>query len=284
MAEDLEEETGNRCVPHACHVGHWDELPGLVDAAYDAFGRLDILVNNAGMSPLYPALDEVSEDLFDKTVNVNLKGPFRLCALAGARMKSSGGGLIINVSSIASVRPTPRELPYAAAKAGLNVLTTGFALSLGPEVRVNTIMAGPFLTDIARAWDMQSFENHAQSFPLRRAGQPDEIVGAALYPRVARGQLHDRGGHHGRRRKLDRPHLSAASQREGERTMKIHIDQDLCSGHGRCYTLSPNLVQADDEGFPVQQGQDIEISPSDEAAGRKIVANCPEGAIRVVEG
>jgi ferredoxin len=66
--------------------------------------------------------------------------------------------------------------------------------------------------------------------------------------------------------------------------MKIHIDQDLCSGHGRCYTLSPNLVQADDEGFPVQQGQDIEISPSDEAAGRKIVANCPEGAIRVVDG
>jgi NAD(P)-dependent dehydrogenase (short-subunit alcohol dehydrogenase family) len=181
LAEELEEETGNRCVPHACHVGHWDELPGLVDAAYDAFGRLDILVNNAGMSPLYPALDEVSEELFDKTVNVNLKGPFRLCALAGARMKSSGGGLIINVSSIASVRPTPRELPYAAAKAGLNVLTTGFALSLGPEVRVNTIMAGPFLTDIARAWDMQSFENHAQSFPLRRAGQPDEIVGAALY-------------------------------------------------------------------------------------------------------
>jgi ferredoxin len=65
--------------------------------------------------------------------------------------------------------------------------------------------------------------------------------------------------------------------------MKINIDKDLCSGHGRCYTLSPNLVQADDEGFPVQQGQDIEVSAADEAEGRRIVANCPEGAIRVVE-
>lgn len=66
--------------------------------------------------------------------------------------------------------------------------------------------------------------------------------------------------------------------------MKIHIDQDLCSGHGRCYTLSPQIVQADDDGFPVQQGQDIDIRPEDHDDARKIVANCPEGAIKVVEG
>lgn len=181
VARSVQERTGRRCVPYACHVGHWDEIPGLIDAAYDAFGRLDVVVNNAGISPLYPSLDAVSEELFDKTVGVNLKGPFRLCAVAATRMKDAGGGSIINVSSIAAVRPTPRELPYAAAKAGLNVLTTGFAMAYGPEVRVNTIMAGPFLTDISRAWDMESFEKYAAAFPLRRAGQPDEIVGAALY-------------------------------------------------------------------------------------------------------
>jgi NAD(P)-dependent dehydrogenase (short-subunit alcohol dehydrogenase family) len=180
-AESVQTRTGRRCVPYACHVGHWDEIPGLIDAAYDEFGRLDVVVNNAGISPLYPSLDAVSEELFDKTVGVNIKGPFRLCALAAARMKQAGSGSIINVSSIAAVRPTPRELPYAAAKAGLNVLTTGFAMAYGPEVRVNAIMAGPFLTDISRAWDMESFDKLAAAFPLRRAGQPDEIVGAALY-------------------------------------------------------------------------------------------------------
>ena len=181
LAGEVAKETGRSCVSYACHVGHWDELPGLVDAAYSSFGRLDILVNNAGMSPLYPSLEDMSEELFDKTFGVNLKGPFRLCALAGARMKEAGSGCIINVSSIASVRPTPRELPYAAAKAGLNVLTTGFALALGPEVRVNTLMAGPFLTDIAQAWDMDAFNKGAKAFPLKRAGQPEEVVGAALY-------------------------------------------------------------------------------------------------------
>lgn len=181
LADEVERRTGRRCLPYACHVGHWNELPGLVDAAYDTFGHLDVLVNDAGISPLYPSLVDVSEDLFDKTVAVNLKGPFRLCALAGARMKHSGGGAIINVSSIASVRPTPRELPYAAAKAGLNVVTTGFAEALGPEVRVNCLIAGPFLTDIARDWDMDAFGSHAQNFAMQRAGEPHEIVGAALY-------------------------------------------------------------------------------------------------------
>ena len=181
LAADIEERTGQECLPYAVHVGHWDELPGLVDAAYEAFGRLDILVNNAGISPLYPSLGEVNEDLFDKTVGVNLKGPFRLCALAGERMKAAGSGTIINVSSIASVRPTPRELPYAAAKAALNVLTTGYALALGPDVRVNTLMAGPFLTDISQAWDMDAFNRMAQNFPLRRAGEPNEVVAAAIY-------------------------------------------------------------------------------------------------------
>jgi NAD(P)-dependent dehydrogenase (short-subunit alcohol dehydrogenase family) len=180
-AEEVARSTGVRCLPYACHVGHWDQLPGLVDSAYDTFGRFDVLVNNAGMSPLYPSLAEVSEELFDKTVGVNFKGPFRLSALAGERMKAAGSGSIINISSVAAIRPTPAELPYAAAKAALNVLTVGFALAYGPEVRVNTIMAGPFLTDVARAWDMEAFEGAAQRFPLRRAGDPPEIAGAALY-------------------------------------------------------------------------------------------------------
>jgi NAD(P)-dependent dehydrogenase (short-subunit alcohol dehydrogenase family) len=181
LADEVRDKTGRRAFAHACHVGQWDALEGLVDAAYGEFGTVDVLVNNAGMAPLYPALDAVSEELFDKVLAVNLKGPFRLTALVGARMAASGGGSILNISSIAAVRPTPGDLPYAAAKAGLDVLTAGYARALGPQVRVNTLMAGPFFTDISQAWDREAFDAYATAFPLQRGGRPEEVVGAALY-------------------------------------------------------------------------------------------------------
>ena len=168
-------------MPYAVHVGHWDELDGLVDAAYEEFGHVDVLVNNAGMSPVYDNVVEVTETLFDKVIGVNLKGAFRLTALVGTRMASGTGGSIINISSAASTRPRPDVLPYAAAKAGLNALTAGFAHAFGPSVRCNAIMAGTFFTDVSKSWDMTAFETRAQRFALRRGGQPSEIVGAALY-------------------------------------------------------------------------------------------------------
>jgi NAD(P)-dependent dehydrogenase (short-subunit alcohol dehydrogenase family) len=180
-AEKITAATGRTIVPTACHVGRWGDLDALVETAYAHFPQVDVLVNNAGMSPLYPSLAEVSEELFDKVIAVNFKATFRLSALFGERMKAAGRGSIINVSSTASIRPTPRELPYAGAKAALNAITVGFARALGPEVRVNTIVPGPFLTDISKAWDLDAFEQQATRFPLRRGGQPEEIVGAAMY-------------------------------------------------------------------------------------------------------
>jgi NAD(P)-dependent dehydrogenase (short-subunit alcohol dehydrogenase family) len=175
------EAKGRRALPVACHVGHWDELDGLVEQAYDAFGHVDVLVNNAGMSPLYPDLPSVTEELWDKVLGVNLKGPFRLTALVGTRMTQGDGGSIINVSSSGSIRAAPHMLPYDAAKSGLNTLTEGFAKAFGPTVRVNCIMAGPFLTDISKAWDPAVLERGMPYAALRRAGQPEEIVGAALF-------------------------------------------------------------------------------------------------------
>jgi NAD(P)-dependent dehydrogenase (short-subunit alcohol dehydrogenase family) len=172
---------GGRAVGHACHVGRWDDLERLVEAAYGEFGRIDVLVNNAGVSPQYPTLAEVSEELFDKVIAVNLKGPFRLSALVGERMAAGEGGSIINISSTGAVRPTGDIVPYSAAKAGLNALTVGFADALGPKVRVNAIMPGPFLTTISQAWDMDMLAERTRTFPLRRAGLAEEIVGAALY-------------------------------------------------------------------------------------------------------
>ena len=175
------EALGSRALPVAVNVGDWQQLEALADAAYARFGKVDVLVNNAGMSPLYPSLDAVSESLFDKVVAVNLKGPFRLAALIGSRMAEGDGGSIINVSSTAAVHPSKDAAIYGAAKAGLNNLTETLAQVLGPKVRVNCIMPGPFLTDISKAWDMAAFNERAQLKALRRGGEPEEIVGAALY-------------------------------------------------------------------------------------------------------
>ena len=180
LAREIE-AVGRRALPVAANVGDWQQIDILVEQAYATFGKVDILVNNAGMSPLYPSLDAVSEALFDKVIAVNLKGPFRLAALIGKRMIEGEGGSIINVSSTAAVHPATDAAIYGAAKAGLNNLTETLAQLLGPKVRVNCIMPGPFLTDISKAWNMEIFNQRAKTKALRRGGQPKEIVGAALY-------------------------------------------------------------------------------------------------------
>jgi len=180
-AGDITSATRRRALAVAFHAGHWADADRLADTVYEEFGRCDVLVNNAGMSPLYPSLAEVSEELFDKVVGVNFKGPFRLSALVGERMAAADGGSIINVSSIAAVQPTPTELVYAGAKAALNAMTIGIARAYAPKVRCNVLMPGPFLTDISKAWDMEAFKRSASAIPLRRGGEPNEIVGAALY-------------------------------------------------------------------------------------------------------
>lgn len=182
LAQSVTETTGRKALGVACHVGHWGQCDDLYDTVYDEFGRCDILVNNAGMSPLYDSLGSVTEDLYRKVMDVNLMGPFRLSSLFGERMVADGGGSIINVSSVAAVQPTPGEAAYGAAKAGLNNLTISFSRALAPTVRVNSIMPGPFLTDISKAWDMETFNKRAaETIPMARGGEPEEVVGAALY-------------------------------------------------------------------------------------------------------
>lgn len=181
-AQQIEHETGRRAMAYQVHVGRWDQLDGLVEASYDRFGKIDTLINNAGMSPLYDKLTDVTEKLFDAVVNLNLKGPFRLSALVGERMVAAGRGSIINVSTAGSLRPTPDIVPYAASKAGLNAMTEALAKAFGPAVRVNPLMAGPFLTDVSRAWNLEAAqENPFRHLALQRAGDPREIVGAALF-------------------------------------------------------------------------------------------------------
>jgi NAD(P)-dependent dehydrogenase (short-subunit alcohol dehydrogenase family) len=180
-AAEVREKFGRRAIGVPCNVSDWAQCDALVEAVYSQLGRIDILVNNAGLSPLYPSLTALEEALWDKVIGINLKGPFRLTALIGERMVADGGGSIINISSIGSIRPSADFLPDCAAKAGLNAMTEGFAKAYGPTVRVNCIQAGPFRTDIAKAWTPEKEAEWFAGLALGRAGEPHEIVGAALY-------------------------------------------------------------------------------------------------------
>jgi NAD(P)-dependent dehydrogenase (short-subunit alcohol dehydrogenase family) len=169
---------GRRALAVAAHAGRWAEIERLVETAYSEFKAIDILVNNAGMSPA-AASHEVSEELFDKVLALNFKGPFRLAALVAKRMFDGDGGVIINISSTGALIPLPKVVPYSGAKAALNAMTVSFSHEYGPRVRVNSISAGPFLTDISKAWAPEMRERAANA--LGRPGRPEEIVTTALY-------------------------------------------------------------------------------------------------------
>ncbi|MCZ8321415.1 MAG: SDR family NAD(P)-dependent oxidoreductase [Novosphingobium sp.] len=168
---------GRRALSFAMHAGRWADCDALVEAVYAEFGRIDVLVNNAGMSPPC-ASHEMPESLFDSVLNLNFKGPFRLASQVAHRMSEAGGGCVINVSSTASLHAAPGVVPYSGAKAAINAMTVSLAREYAPKVRVNCIVPGPFLTDIAEAWDAEKREK--QPVALRRPGRPEEIVTAAL--------------------------------------------------------------------------------------------------------
>jgi len=182
VAKEVTELTGKETMAYGLHVGRWDQHDAFVDAVYARFGKVDCLINNAGMSPIYDKNSDVTEQMFDSVVNLNFKGPFRLTALMGERMVAAGSGSIVNVSSTGSLRPGPNIIPYAGAKAALNAMTEGFSKAFGPYVRVNTLMPGPFLSDVSKAWDIeQTTAGLQQTQALRRIGNPPEVVGLAIY-------------------------------------------------------------------------------------------------------
>jgi NAD(P)-dependent dehydrogenase (short-subunit alcohol dehydrogenase family) len=169
---------GRKAIAISAHVGKWDECDRLIAESYAAFGRIDILINNAGMGPAVPS-HEVTEALFDSVVNLNFKGPFRLASQIAHKMSQGDGGCIINVSSTGGAMPLPGVVPYGSSKAALNAMSMSLAHEYAPKVRVNTLSAGPFLTDIANAWTEEA--RASTPSPRGRPADPEDIVTSALF-------------------------------------------------------------------------------------------------------
>ncbi len=177
-------KAGGKAIPIACHGGKSEQMQALFDRVEKEQGRLDILVNNAATNPYFgPAID-APESTIDKTIEVNLRGYFLMMQMGARLMRKSGGGSIINVASIAGLRPGAGEVTYSMTKAGVINLTKGFAKELGPDnIRVNAIAPGVVETYFAAALidDDDKKSRVINATPLRRYGQPSDIAGAAIY-------------------------------------------------------------------------------------------------------
>jgi len=172
-----------RIVPMPCHVGRLEDLERLVDRANREFGRIDILVNNAGTNIAQGPALEMTDAQFDKMVEVNLKSAYRLTRLVAPGMCERGSGSIINIASIAGIRPQFQSLLYSMTKAALIMLTQSYALELGPRgVRVNTIAPGLVETVLSEYYwkDEGRFQPLMERQPIKHLGQPGEIAEIAL--------------------------------------------------------------------------------------------------------
>jgi NAD(P)-dependent dehydrogenase (short-subunit alcohol dehydrogenase family) len=174
-----------RVVPIACHVGRPDQLENLVRATEARLGPIDVLVNNSATNiGQGPALD-VTDEMLDKMIEINVKSALRLVRLVVPKMiERKAGGSVINVSSIAGLQPQPGSLLYSFTKAGLIMMTRSWAREFGPHgVRVNAIAPGLIQTDFSEFyWKDPAYRAHVEATqPIPRVGRPDEIGHAALY-------------------------------------------------------------------------------------------------------
>lgn len=169
----------------AAHVGKLDEIERLVNVLDERGLAIDVLVNNAGISPPNPGMFcDTTPALWDKIMEVNVRGPFFLTAALGKRMAKRGKGSIVNISTTSALMAQPEIGAYCVSKAALNTMTRCFARELGPQgVRVNAISCGVIKTAMGDHTmnDPQRYADMMKVNPLKRVGYPEEVAAAALF-------------------------------------------------------------------------------------------------------
>ena len=174
---------GGQALAMVCHAGNLDQITKLFGDIENELGQLDILINNAATNPYHGPAVGLPPDAFDKTVEVNLKGPYYMMSAAIPLMLKSGGGSIVNVASILALMGAAGQAVYAMTKAGLISLTRTFAKEYGKKgVRVNAILPGLVETRFAEAMTTDPrVKKWISGIPAARVGQPQEMVGGVLY-------------------------------------------------------------------------------------------------------
>ena len=181
--DQVAKEIGSGVKPVVCHVGKSADIEALVATTTREFGKIDILVNNAATNIAQGPCLEMDEGQFDKMVEINLKSTFRLMRLVAPGMCERGSGSIINIASIAGLRPQFHSMLYSMTKAALIMMTQSYAVELGPMgVRVNAIAPGLIQTVLSEYFwkDETRREKQLGHQPIKHMGQPVEIAEIAL--------------------------------------------------------------------------------------------------------
>lgn len=177
-------EAGGSAEALACHIGEMEQIEGLFRALDAEHGRLDLLVNNAATNPHFGPIVDTPLDAFQKTVDVNIRGYFTLCAAGAKLMARNGGGAILNVASVNGVIPGLHQGIYSITKAAVIAMTHAFAKECAPSgVRVNALLPGLTDTKFASALVQNPaiLKAALAHVPMGRVAQPGEMAGAALY-------------------------------------------------------------------------------------------------------
>lgn len=184
-AERINERFPHSALGVAAHAGKQEDSVRLVQLAVETFGRIDIVVNNAATNPHFGRLIDAEPWQWDKIVEVNVKGAFWLCQAAALEMiKRGDGGKLINIASVAGLKPGPMMGIYSISKAAVIMMTRALAVELGPEnIQVNAIAPGFVKTRFSSAiWQNDTLNDHVLAgTPAGRMAQPEEITGIALY-------------------------------------------------------------------------------------------------------
>ena len=175
------EKLGGRAIKVCADVADNAAVTAMVAAVVREFGRLDVLVNNAGWTKFteFKDLDAVDDELWDRTLGVNVKGPFFCARAAAMPMRQAGAGVVVNVSSIAGLLARGSSIPYVVSKAALNTLTRALARTLAPEIRVNAVAPG--VVDTRWVSGQDAFVRGAQlQTPMRRIATPEDVAQVVL--------------------------------------------------------------------------------------------------------
>ena len=181
---DAIKEGGGEAMARACNISEKPQLRALVDATLERWGRIDALVCNAAVNPYFGPLAEIPDEVYDKTMNANVRSNLWLCNMVIPQMAERGGGAVIIVSSIAGLKGHGKLGAYAISKAADIQLARNLAVEWGrSNVRVNCIAPGLVRTDMARAlWeDPDNLARALEAYPLGRIGEPEDIAGAAVF-------------------------------------------------------------------------------------------------------